>query len=241
MDFNPDYLAFAFLVICVASTFASHMLAEGAKPKGSQGKPEKKDENGKYSHLFAHEARLKEVETSHTSKSLRKAYRKNWAERILGTKAYPEIREIIRNLIMTNVALLSAVLISFGLLISGFSVLKEVGGETAELKMVSMSTLLLYSLFMLISESRILNYVPILIWVDAEIIASMQKEEKVEYIAQLMDEAFDCFSNSLRALFFAVVCVFWFFNLTAFIVATALLTVVIVSSDFDKKIRISIF
>lgn len=239
---NPDYAAFVFLILCLAATIASRRLSERQNHKPPAAEKKEDDGNDKYSHLFAHEARLKEVEVFQTSKSLRRAYRKNWSERILGAKAYPEIREIVRNLIMTNTAFLSAVLISFGLLISGFSVLQQAGGgETVLIKMISISSLLLYALFMLIAESRILNYVPILAWVDAEIISTMQGKDKAEYIAELMDDAFDRFSDSLRAIFFAVICIFWFFNTLAFVLAAVILTIVMVSSDFDKKVRISIF
>jgi uncharacterized membrane protein len=238
---NPDNLAFVFLAFCLTVTIVSRRTSQGQVPK-TDGPMRKEEElKTQYAHLFAHAARLKEAESSQTSKSLRKAYRRNWAERILGAKAYPEAREIIRNLIMTNTALLSAVLISFGLLISGFTVLINAGGAAAELKLISISTLLIYSLFMLISESRILNYIPILLWVDSEIIGKMQNKDKPEYIAQLMDDAFDMFSDSLRAIFYAVVCIFWFFNTPVFIIATFALTFVVVSSDFDRRVRISIF
>ena len=168
---NQDILAFGVLMICLAITVVSRRVADKrvSKPEEKQEEPNET----KYSHLFVHTARLKEAEASHSAKSLRRAYRKNWAERILGAKAYSEAREIVRNLIMTNGALLSAVLISFGLLLSGFSVLSNAGGEYAALKMVTISALLVYSLFMLISECRILNYIPILLWVDGEIIGTM--------------------------------------------------------------------
>ena len=237
---NQEYLAFLFLATCLAITIVSRRIA-GRQVTRPEIPKSKLEESEKYSHLFAHEARLEEVEAFQTSKSLRKAYRKNWAERILGAKAYPEAREIIRNLIMTNGAILSAVLISFGLLISGFTVLQSAGGDSTDIKVISISILLIYALFRLITETRILNYVPILLWVDQEVIAKMQNEDKAEYIAKLMDDAFDCFSDSLRAIFYAVICIFWFFNTTVFIFATLALTLIIVSSDFDRTIKISIF
>jgi hypothetical protein len=244
MDFQDlityqDILAFLVLVACLSITVITRRIAE--KQVSKPAKTEEEPEEAKYSHLFVHTARLKEAETSQSAKSLRKAYRKNWAERILGAKAYPEAREIIRNMIMTNTAVLSAVLISFGLLLSGFSVLEASGGPYSALKMVSISTLLIYSLFMLISESRILNYIPILIWVDKEIISTMQKQDKTDYLAGLMDDAFDRFSDSLRAIFYAVVCIFWFFYTPAFIFATIVLTLIIVASDLDRSLRITIF
>ena len=236
---NQDVLAFGVLVVCVAITIVSRRIADKrvSKPEEKQEEP---DET-KYSHLFVHSARVKEAETSHSAKSLRRAYRKNWAERILNAKAYPEAREIVRNLIMTNGALLSAVLISFGRLLSGFSVLSNAGGEFAALKMVSISALLVYSLFMLISECRILNYIPILLWVDDEVIDTMQHDDKANYLASLMDDVYDRFSDSLRAIFYAVVCIFWFFYTPAFMIATVVLTIVMVASDLDRSLRITIF
>src|SRR5208283_5915442 len=215
---NQDVLAFGVLVVCVAITIVSRRIADKrvSKPEEAQTEPDE----AKYSHLFVHTARVKEAETSQSAKSLRRAYRKNWAERILAAKAYSEAREIVRNLIMTNGALLSAVLISFGLLLSGFSVLSNAGGEFAALKMVSISALLVYSLFMLISECRILNYIPILLWVDDEVISTMQHDDKANYLASLMDDVYDRFSDSLRAIFYAVVCIFWFFYTPAFMVGT---------------------
>ncbi len=236
---NQDVLAFGVLVVCVAITIVSRRIADKRVSKPEE-KREEQDET-KYSHLFVHSARVKEAETSHSAKSLRRAYRKNWAERILNAKAYPEAREIVRNLIMTNGALLSAVLISFGLLLSGFSVLSNAGGEFAALKMVSISALLVYSLFMLISECRILNYIPILLWVDDEVIDTMQHDDKANYLASLMDDVYDRFSDSLRAIFYAVVCIFWFFYTPAFMIATVVLTIVMVASDLDRSLRITIF
>ncbi len=234
---NIEIIAFVILILCLLFTITFRRLAQKVKTAPQKNKAEVE----KYKKLFAHTARTQEAEISQTSKSLRKAYRKNWAERILGVKAYAEAREIIRNLIMTNTAFLSAVLVSFGLLLSGYSVLKQFGGPLADLKMVCLSTLLIYSLFMLILESRILNYIPILLWVDDEVIDEMQHIRKSDYVAELMDEAFDRFSDSLRAVFYAVVCIFWFFNTFAFIAAVLILTAIIIASDLDRKLRITIF
>jgi uncharacterized membrane protein len=237
--FDPDILAFGVLVICITITFVSRRAAGKRVPKNEDKQTE--PDEAKYSHLFVHAARLKEAESSQNAKSMRRAYRKNWAEKILSAKAYPEAREIVRNMIMTNTAVLSSVLISFGLLLSGFSVLSQAGGTYAALKMVSISTLLIYSLFMLISECRILNYIPIFIWVDSEIISTMQKEGKSDYLASLMDDSFDRFSDSLRAIFYAVVCIFWFFYTPAFMIGTVVLTIIIVASDLDRTVRVTIF
>lgn len=246
MDFgfinsNIDYIAFATLVICLGATAVTRWLAEGRAKKHPKKLKKISEEDSKYRHLFAHETRIQEALSSRTSKSLRKAYRKIWAEKILAAKAYPEAREIIRNLIMTNYTFLSAVLISFGLILTQFSTLKDIGGALPEVKILSISTLLVYALFSLISESRILNYVPIVLWVDEEIIEKMQNEDKADYIAQLMDQSFDRFSDSIRAVFFAVICVFWFFNAYAFIMATIILTAIILNSDLERKITITIF
>lgn len=240
MAVDLDIVAFFILSLCIGIVTIVHQMA-GEQKKKNKAKDGRRADLERYGHLFKHTAHLQEVEEVETSKSLRKAYRKNWAEKILAQKAYPEAREIIRNLIMTNAAFLSAVLISFGLLLSGFSVLEKAGGGYPELKVISISTLLIYSLFMLISQARILNYVPIVLWVDEEIIKKKQCEDKSTYISTLMDESFDHFSDSLRAVFFAVICIFWFFNTPIFIGATIIMTAIIAKSDTDRTLRVSIF
>jgi len=240
MAVDLDIVAFFILSLCIGIVAIVHQMA-GERKKNLTVKESRREDFERYGHLFKHTAHLDEVEQFESSKSLRKAYRKNWTEKILAQRAYPEAREIIRNLIMTNAAFLSAVLISFGLLLSGFSVLEKAGGVYPELKVISISALLIYSLFMLISQARILNYVPIVLWVDEEIIKKKQGEEKSAYISKLMDDSFDHFSDSLRAVFFAVICIFWFFNTPIFIGAILIMTAIIVKSDTDKTLRVSIF
>ena len=238
LPLDENVLAFAVLAACLGVTALSRWVADTRRaPPGG----ESKEEVGKFRKLFVHAARVKEIEQYQTSKSLRRAYRKNWVEKILASKSYPEARETIRNLIMTNTAFLSAVLISFGLVLSGMGGLMRDGEAFVELKMLSISALLLYALFMLISETRVLNYVPILFWVDEEVVKKIQGVEKVDYIAKLMDDAFDHFSSSLRAVFYAVACIFWFFDTLIFMAVIVLLTVIIVASDLDRRIRITIF
>lgn len=235
---SDNFFAFVVLLICIGITLVSRWMADRRK---AQLSPEAKEEVGKFRKLFAHTARLQDVEQFQTSRSLRRAYRKNWTEKILASRSYAEAREVIRNLIMTNTAFLSAVLISFGILTSGFTILMESGEPDVQYKMLSISALLLYALFMLISESRVLNYVPILLWVDEEIMERIQGMSKTDYIARLMNDAFDHFSSSLRAIFYAVACIFWFFSVPVFIVTVIMLTAIIVASDLDKTVRITIF
>ncbi|MEK6978780.1 MAG: DUF599 family protein [Candidatus Micrarchaeota archaeon] len=174
-----------------------------------------------------------------TGKKIRELYRRSWVDNMLGSKDNGNLLEIVRNSILVSSALITAIVISFGFVVAnavidGFSLIST-------LRLTAIVSLLLYSLFAIFLEARTLIYIPIVAGASEEVIKQNEKRSKSHYVSMLLDSAFDEFANSMRALFYVVVLLVWFFNTYLFIAATLLITYIMFREDFGTKSRIGVF
>lgn len=174
-----------------------------------------------------------------TGKKIRELYRRSWVDNILGSKDGHMLLETVRNSILVSSALLTAIVISFGFVVAnavvdGFSLVST-------LRLGAIVSLLLYALFAILLEARTLIYIPIVAGASDGVIKQNEKRPKSHYVCMLLDSAFDEFANTMRALFYVVALLVWFFNTYLFIAATVLITFIMFREDFGTKSRIGVF
>ncbi len=175
-----------------------------------------------------------------TGKRIRSIYRKAWVEDILKRDEPGYFFETMRNNIMVSTALLSAIIISFGFVLNA-GIIKTDGEILAIFRIISIIALLGYSLFMIILEIRTLTYIPIISRVPESIIKKYEMMDKVSYMAKLLHESFDYFSNSIRALFYIAPLLIWTYNIYLFIIATLIISYTMYREDYGKESGITIF
>jgi uncharacterized membrane protein len=177
-----------------------------------------------------------------TGKKIRSEYRHHWVEAIVKRNEQRILTEVLRNNVMVSTALLSSLIISFGFIINaGSGALLHDSDPIAHARIVLIIGLLAYSFFMILLELRTLIYIPIIFGTSEKLIVKYESMKKVEYVAKLLHQSFDHFSNAIRALFFIVALLIWFYNTYAFVAFTLLLTYVMVREDFGGKSEITIF
>jgi len=129
-------------------------------------------------------------------------------------------------------------IIALGFLLNGYS--GEVDAFT-DIKILSVVALLTYTLLMIISEIRILVYIPVVSAINPATIKKYESQDKIDYLTELLDGAFNSFSNSMKTLFYLIATLLWFYNPFLFIIAVVLLTIIIVRDDLSEHSHIHIF
>ncbi|MFH1221743.1 MAG: DUF599 family protein [Candidatus Micrarchaeota archaeon] len=190
---------------------------------------------------FAVREYARRVEQS--GKEIRSKYRGSWIRNMIKNDDKDLLVNEMRNDITVSVALVSAIIIAFGLALGNIASVMSTYQDSAVglLRVSSIFVLLAFSLFMVLSELRLFLYIPIVFGTDEVLIEKYEKMPKQKYLSKLVHEAFDHFSNSVRGIFFCVVAMIWFYNAYFFIVAVLVLTAIMISEDFGKGGRITIW
>ncbi len=175
-----------------------------------------------------------------TGKEIRSIYRKAWVESVLKGGDNAQFIQTMRNNISISTALLGATIVSFGLILNA-GIVKENGDIFGTIRILSVIALLGYALFMLLLEIRTLTYIPIVSHVPESFIKKYEKTDKASYIAKLLHESFDNFSNAIRSLFYIAPLLIWFYNVHLFIVATMVISYAMYHEDFGTKSGIVLF
>lgn len=177
-----------------------------------------------------------------TGKKIRSHYRHDWAVNVLKNRDTAFMLETVRNNVLVTSGMITALVISFGFVInSGANILAMNGDFALVARTILTISLLAYAFFMILLEARTLVYIPIIFGTSDKLINKHEGMKKVDYLAKLMHEAFDHFSNAIRALVFIMALLVWFYSIYAFIVFTALITYLMVREDFGKKSEIVLF
>ena len=111
-----------------------------------------------------------------TGKRIRSVYRKAWVETIIKNSDPQHFIQTIRNNIMVSTALLSAIIISFGFVLNA-GIINTSGDTVSIVRIISIITLLGYSLFMILLEVRTLIYIPIISQVPESIVKKYEEPE----------------------------------------------------------------
>lgn len=175
-----------------------------------------------------------------TGKLIRSIYRKAWVEDALRRDQPTQFIDTIRNNIMISTTLISAIIISFGFVLNA-DVIRVDGNLIDLIRLITIITLIAYAFFMMILEVRTLTYIPIVFQTPETLIKKYDKMDKASYIAKLLHESFDNFSNATRALFYIAPLIIWFYNVHLFIIATLVLTYIMYNEDFGRESGITIF
>jgi uncharacterized membrane protein len=230
---NIDLVALIIFLGCVTVSIMARGYAERAKTRKVVSPDKTLAE--KYPKLFVHKLRLAEATANLSGKAVREAYRRNWIEHMIANKQYVEMREIARNNLMSSTAIISVLVVVLGFLVSQYWGIKQASViPNPELKFFTVAALLFYALYMLITQIRTLMYLPIMSWVDEELIKTIEGTEKVDYISRMVEISYDHFSNSNRAIFYAICCSLWFIDPVFFIASSLALTVVYARDDFEQ-------
>lgn len=231
---NIDLVALAIFVICVTVSIIARGYAEKSRSRKVANPDLAVAE--KYPKLFIHKIRLAEATQNLSGKAVREGYRKNWIEHMISSKQYVEMREIARNNLMSSAAMISALVVVLGFIVSQYPYIKEATSvQNPELKVFTVAAILFYALYMMITQIRTLMYLPIMSWVDEELIQTIEGMDKVDYISEMVERTFDHFSNSVRAIFYAICCALWFVDPAFFIGSTLVLTALFVREDFEQR------
>ncbi len=229
----PDYVALALFAVCVTISIISRGYAEKSRTR----KVVSPDivEAEKYKKLFVHKLRLAEATENLTGKAVREAYRRNWIEHMIANKQYSEMREIIRNNLMSSAAMLSALVVVLGFIVSDYGSIQAAASvSNPALKVFTIAATLFYALYMMITQVRTLMYLPIMSWVDEELIQTIEGTDKVTYVSKMVESSFDHFTNATRAVFYSICLVLWFIDPLAFMGSTLVLTAVYMRDDFEQ-------
>ncbi|NYZ77771.1 DUF599 domain-containing protein [Candidatus Micrarchaeota archaeon] len=176
-----------------------------------------------------------------TGKGIRSKYRKSWVEYILKKGDDRTVVEVVRNSILVSTALMTAVIISFGFVLAKVPALDVALDVVAGFRILAMMALLAYAFFMLVLEGRTLIYLPVVFGTSEKLIESLDNMKKVDYVAKLLHESFDHFSNAIRALVFIVALLVWFYNVYLFMLFTVILTFAMVHEDYGRRSEIMLF
>ncbi len=187
---------------------------------------------------FRERARRMEIVTG---KKIRSYYRHNWIENVIKKDNIHFLLETIRNNILVSSGMITALVIAFGFVVGSDVGTSMNGNFVADARILLSIALLVYSFFMIILEVRTLIYIPIVFGTSEKLIIKYEGMKKVDYLAKLIHEAFDHFFNAIRALFFIVALLIWFYNLYAFVLFTVLISYVMVREDFGTNSKITIF
>lgn len=185
--------------------------------------------------------RARKIEDS--GKSIRSHYRSNWIKNMVEKDNYDVIIQEMRNNIIVSTAFVSGIIIAFGLVITVASsnIIPLQIGFLPDLRILSMLVMLAYALFMLIVELRTLLYIPVVFGTKESIIKQYEGIPKIKYLSHLIHDTFDHFSNTIRAIFFLLALLTWFYNPYIFMVAALIVTLLLVIEDFGKESRVTIF
>ncbi|MEM3422919.1 MAG: DUF599 family protein [Candidatus Bilamarchaeaceae archaeon] len=176
-----------------------------------------------------------------TGKKIRSVYRRSWVKEMVAQNSSKILTDVVRNQIMVSTALLSALVISFGFVISLSNLLGLYGSLLLMIKIALVLILITYAFFMILLETRTLVYVPVAFNVDPVLIKKYEKMEKEDYVAKLLHESFDHFSNAIRAIFFAIAVIAWLYNTYFFIFIVLAFTLVMVREDYGERSEITLF
>lgn len=176
-----------------------------------------------------------------TGKKIRSLYRKSWIKEMLAKDNPKIVADVIRNQIMVSTALLSAIVISFGFIISLSNYLNFENNPLLLIKIAFIIVSIVYAFFMILLETRTLVYVPVAFSADATLIKKYENMDKAEYVAKLIHESFDHFSNALRAIFFVIALITWLYNTFFFIFVVLLFTFAMVREDYGAHSDITLF
>lgn len=230
---NIDLVAFVIFLVCITISMIARGYAERRKTRRVASPDVSFAE--RYPKLFVHKLRLAEATENFSGKAVREAYRRNWIEHMIANKQYAEIRETARNNLMSSTAIISVLVVVLGFLVSQYWSIKQAGVvPNAELKFFTVTALLFYALYMLITQIRTLMYLPIMGWVDEELVQTIEGTDKVDYISRMVELSYDHFSNSNRAIFYAICCSLWFIDPVFFIASSLALTGVYARDDFEQ-------
>jgi len=174
----------------------------------------------------------------HTARAIRSEYRRSWTGLMVkgGDPKVPV--DVFRNNLMISTALLSGLVIAFGLVANAFI---SAPSFQFSLHMILVIAMMTYALFYILIEIRTLAYLPIMFGVDGKLIDKNEGMGKEECISRLLDNTYDDFSNAIRALFYLVALLTFSLNAYLFIAATLVLTYLFVRRDISAKSRIEIF
>ncbi|MFN7991817.1 MAG: DUF599 family protein [Candidatus Micrarchaeia archaeon] len=229
-----DSIGLVVFIACVSVTIVARGYAERDRTRKVAGPDIEKAE--RFRKLFVHKLRLAEATQNLSGKAVREAYRRNWIEHMLNNKQYAEMREIIRNNLMSSAAMISALVVVLGFIISQYGSIKATAFVTnPELKVFTVAAVLFYALYMMITQIRMLMYLPIMSWVDEEVIEAIEGTDKVTYISRMVEVSYDHFSNSMRAIFYSVCCALWFVDPALFIASTLVLSALNIKDDFEQR------
>ncbi len=180
--------------------------------------------------------RREELQTYRTKIS---QYRAEWLRRQLKENRYDNVLNTVRNSLVAASSLASALIIMVGFIIN--KVVPD--GErtffeyftTNKLSLINiMLFLTIYFLFMHI---RLLSRFTFLAGTDLSIIKKVEGEEGLAYLSSMLNRTMNQFSYAMRCLYYAVVAVLWLFDTHLFIIATILLTVVLIYRESFAKVE----
>ncbi len=229
----PDYVALGLFAVCVTISIISRGYAEKSRTR-KVVTPELAMAE-RYKKLFVHKLRLAEATQNLTGKAVREAYRRNWIEHMIAKQQYAEMREIIRNNLMSSAAMISALVVVLGFIVSQYTTIEQASFvANPALKVFTIAAILFYALYMMITQVRTLMYLPIMSWVDEELIQSIEGTDKITYISKMVESSYDHFTNATRAIFYTICCVLWFIDPLAFMGSTLVLTALYVRDDFEQ-------
>jgi uncharacterized membrane protein len=180
----------------------------------------------------------KRFKTGKTARAVRSKYRRSWAKEILKEKQSGPLIDFFRNNITVSSALLGGLVIGFGLVANSFA---AEGSSITSIYLIFIIAVMTYAIFNLLLEIRTLIYLPLMFGTSEGLIKKHEGLDKEEYLGRLLDNAYDDFSNAIRALFFLIALLVFSFNNMLFIALTLILTYLFVRRDISKKSRIEIF
>lgn len=178
----------------------------------------------------------KRFKSGRTARAVRSKYRGSWASSIMKKGEMGPLVDFFRNNITVSSALLGGLVIGFGLVAN---VLANSSGFNIQL--IFIIAVMAYAIFNLLLEVRTLIYLPVIFGTSKELIETYEKISKEKYLGKLLDNAYDDFSNAIRALFYLIALLVYSLDTLLFIAVTIILTYLFVRRDISEKSRIEIF
>ena len=180
----------------------------------------------------------KTFKKGHTARSVRSEYRRSWAKEIMKNDNLDSAIDVFRNSITVSSAMMGGLVIAFGLVANA---LFQATDSEISLQLAFILAILTYAIFNILMQIRALMYLPIILKVPGKIIEKNEKESKEEYVSKLLDNSYDDFANSIRALFYLIILLVFSLDKMLFIAVTIILTYLFVRRDLSEKSRIEIF
>ena len=176
-------------------------------------------------------------------------YRMRWMKRLVDrenrvadTTLTTNLMRSVSFLASTSILILGGLFALFGTIDQSYLILKQLPFATNsskllfEIKILILSLIFVYAFFQFTWSFRQFNYFNILFGAAPDFNESEQvKRLWVKRAARLLDLAGHSFGSGLRAYYFALAMLAWFFSTTAFIIATLLVVAVQYRREFHSK------